>query len=73
MGGALEYEAEHDSQHAPITPIAAKVGCAGETPRSQFHEAECDAGLAEARPMLQRHPHPRIGTVAYYNRQKGAA
>ena len=40
----FEQEAEHESQWAAITSIAAKIGCTNETLRGWVREAERDRG-----------------------------
>ena len=40
----LEHEAEHDSQWAAISSIAAKMGCTAETLRKWVRQAERDQG-----------------------------
>jgi transposase len=40
----LEHQAEHDSQWAAISSVAAKIGCTPETLRRWVRRAETDAG-----------------------------
>ena len=41
----LEHQDEHQSQRQAICPIAAKIGCTGETLRGCLHQAERDQGV----------------------------
>jgi len=43
----FEHQAEHESQWAAISSIAAKIGCTAETLRKWVRQSEQDQGLRE--------------------------
>jgi transposase-like protein len=62
----FEHRAEHASQWAAITSIAAKIGCTAQTLHSWVRQAERDQGL---RPGLTTDERERIKALERENRE----
>ncbi len=62
----FEHQAEHDSQWAAISSIAAKVGCTPETLRKWVRQEERDAGK---RPGLTTTERARLKELERENRE----
>ena len=62
----FEHEAEHDSQWAAISSVAAKLGMTLETPGKRVRRAESDQSLS---PRLTTSEHERLKTLERENRE----